>query len=88
MMGGGFVMGGWWAIGLLLATVLVWVIIRVVRAAGDDSIPSNSQEPRDTDIGAAETPTGARGILAERYSRGELSAKDYQERLRILGEDL
>ncbi len=86
MMGGGFGMGGWWAIGLLLAIGLVWVIIRGVRAAGDDSIQSNSQEPRDTDIGAAETPGGARGILAERYSRGELSAQEYQERLRILGE--
>ncbi|MET3948290.1 putative membrane protein [Arthrobacter sp. UYCu512] len=86
MMGGGIGMGWWWAIGLLVAIALIWVIIRGVRAPGDYSGQSNSQEPRDTDIGAAETPGGARVILAERYARGELSAQEYQERLRILGE--
>ncbi|MDQ6754704.1 MAG: SHOCT domain-containing protein [Actinomycetota bacterium] len=85
-MGGGFGMGWWWAKGLLLAIGLIGVIIRGVRAAGDDSAQNKSQEPRDTDIGTGETPGGARGILAERYSRGELSAQEYQERLRILGE--
>ncbi|MCO4239149.1 SHOCT domain-containing protein [Pseudarthrobacter raffinosi] len=85
MMGGGLGMGWWWAIGLLMASALLWVIIRSVRAAGENSGQNNAQEPRDTDIGAAETPGGARGILAERYSRGELSAQEYQERLRVLG---
>ncbi len=69
MMGGGFGMGWGGAIGLLLAIGLIWVIIR----AGDDSGQNNGQEPRDADIGAAETSGGARGILAERYSRGELN---------------
>lgn len=45
MMGGGFGMGGWWAMGLLLAVGLIWVIIRGVRAAGDYGIQKNSQEP-------------------------------------------
>ncbi|GAA4659805.1 DUF2333 family protein [Arthrobacter cryoconiti] len=57
MMGDWFGMvGWWWAIGLLLAIGLVLVIIRGVRAAGDDSVQNNSQEPRGTDSGAAETP--------------------------------
>lgn len=88
MMGGGFGMGWWWAIGLLVAIALVWVLIRRVRAAGENSGQNNAQEPRDTDIGAAEPPGGARGILAERYSRGELSEQEYQERLRILDRGL
>lgn len=86
MMGGGIGMGWWWAIGLLVAIALLWVIIRGVRIAGENSGQKNGQEPRDTDIGGAETPGGARVILAERYARGELSAQEYQERLRILDE--
>ena len=86
MMGGGFGMGWWWIIGLLVAIGLIWVMIRGVRAAGGNSGQNNGRDPRDTDIGAAETPENAGGILAERYSRGELSAQEYQERLRILRE--
>lgn len=86
MMGGGIGMGWWWAIGLLVAIALIWVIIRGVRTTGENSGQNSGQEPRDTDIGAAENPGGARVILTERYARGELSAQEYQERLRILDE--
>ena len=85
--GGGWIGMGWtWVFGLLLAIGLILLIILAVRAIGGGISRDNERKPGGTDGGDPHQPSGhAREILAERYARGELTAEEYQERLRVLG---
>ncbi|MQA87567.1 MAG: SHOCT domain-containing protein [Streptosporangiales bacterium] len=70
--------GGWmWLWGPLMMlfwvaviAVAVWLIIRAIAAA---------QRPREEPGGDGRDP--AKGILAERYARGEMTTEEYRERL-------
>ncbi len=89
MNGSGFMMGWTWLFWLLLIIGVVLLVILAVRAfsgritrSGIDRGPGPGLE-RPNAIGAA----AARRILDERFARGELSTKEYRERLKVLGDD-
>lgn len=66
--------GGWmWLWGLAMMALFVVLIVWLVRAGGGDPSASHRAERSSTDR--------ARGILAERYARGELSTDEYRERV-------
>lgn len=76
-------MGWMWLFRFLLAAgvlVLVFVLVKSLTGpsrgsrSGKDGVPTRPESDR------------ARGILQERYARGEISAEEYRERLRILDE--
>ena len=65
--------GWWWLIRPLMLLVWIVVIALVVRWV-----------LRTTGRGGPSGVERARGILAERYARGELNAAEYRERLEQL----
>lgn len=67
---GGGPSGAWWVVGPLMLLFWVALAATVVWLIVRRSRPA---EPSPADR--------ARGILAERYARGELSAEEYRERL-------
>lgn len=77
---------GWWiwAVLLLLGiALLVWVTVRAFRggiSGGGTGTRSDQAGPPGT------MPSTARQILDERFARGELTADQYREQLRVLGE--
>jgi len=74
---------GWWiwAVPLLVGIVLlVWVAVRAFGGGMSGGGPNRS---RGQEGPSAST---ARQILDERFARGELTAEQYREQLRILGE--
>ena len=80
MMWGNGAMGWSWGYGLLTMVgiaVLVYVLIRLSTKSGERG-PSSPSAPSDA--------TSARTILDERFARGELTAEQYREQLRVLGE--
>jgi len=73
---------GWWiwAVLLLLGiALLLWVAVRAF-SGGISGGGRGQAGPPDT------TPSTARRILDERFVRGELTAEQYREQLRVLGE--
>lgn len=77
--GGGMFFGLLMMLGLvLLLAVTVWAIGGGFRR-GSDGIDTTSR-------GSIPAEPPARRLLDERYARGELSAEEYQERLRVLGQ--
>ncbi len=86
MMGGfdGGMMGGWGIFGWLwmlipllfwggLLALIAWAIVRIFpgQRAGDGGSPRGGPRP-------------AEEILRERFARGEIDAREYEERLRVL----
>lgn len=73
---------GWaWGYGLLViigVTVLIYVVVRLLSNKSESSDARYSPGPADS--------SGARRILEERFARGELTADEYREQLRILDE--
>ncbi|AOT04654.1 SHOCT domain-containing protein [Arthrobacter sp. U41] len=66
---------------LLLAGLGIWFLSAGRRRGG----PTGSPDGRGAGpAGGGGTP---REILDERFARGELSAEEYRERLKILGDD-
>lgn len=69
--------GGWWMLvwGTLMMVGIVVLIVWLVRTtAGGGSAGTPVEDPL----------ASARGILGERYARGELSTEEYRERLNEL----
>ncbi|MET3161785.1 UNVERIFIED_ORG: putative membrane protein [Arthrobacter sp. UYEF10] len=91
MMGGnGFMWGSMWFFWLLVVMGVVLLVILAVRAFSG-GIGRRGGTPGDV-RGAdhLSPPAGrstARRILDERYASGALSAEEYAERLKVLGED-
>lgn len=80
-MGGGMFFGLLMMPGLvLLLAVTVWVIGGGPRRRGSRGTDNANRAP-----GHPASP--AKQALGERYARGELSAEEYQERLRVLGQN-
>ncbi len=68
--------GGMWLGGVLMMALFVVLIVWLVRSRTGSAGPGPSQpvEPHEQ----------ARGILAERFAKGELTAEEYGERLDAL----
>ena len=80
---------GWmWLFGLLLLVgiaLLVVVAVRVFSGGGNAGRPSGYGEAPGA--GGAPGRTRARDILDERFAKGELTAEQYREQLRVLDEN-
>lgn len=75
-------MGWMWLFWLLLISgigLLAVVAARVLAGGVTGSAGGGGPAPRER--------SRARQILDERYARGEIATEEYQERLRVLGED-
>ena len=82
MMWGNGAMGWSWGFGLLAIVgiaILVYVIIRLSTKNAERG-PSSSLPSAPSDL------TSAQKILDERFARGELTAEQYREQIRVLGE--
>ena len=82
MMWGNGSMGWSWGLGLLIMVgiaILVYVVIRLLTKNGG-SAPSSTSASTPNDL------TGARKILDERFARWEITAEQYREPIRVLGE--
>ena len=82
MMWGNGSMGWSWGFGLLAiagVAVLVYVIVRFLsnKSGSDDTRSAPRQADSDS----------ARRILEERFARGELTAEQLRDQLRVLEED-
>ncbi|MBU8865811.1 SHOCT domain-containing protein [Paenarthrobacter aromaticivorans] len=82
----GYGMGnGWmWLWGLLMLIGLAILVLLVVRMFGG----LNGPGPRHFTNGTPQGRSTARRILDERLARGELTAEEYRDRVKVLGEDL
>lgn len=85
MMGFGTGMGWGWVFGALVLVGVVLLVFLAVRAIGG-GMSSRPSTPGPMD-GAPSGPGRAREVLDERYARGELTTEEYQERLRVLGDN-
>lgn len=70
---------GWWLWGILLLLGIALLVFVAVRAFGG-GIRSGGQERKGPPASTA------RQILDEHFARGELTAEQYREQLRVLGE--
>lgn len=83
----GFSMGGAWVFWLLIVVGIVLLAIWAVRAFGSKPAPGPTGEQGPGTGQGTPKRSSAREALDQRFARGELSAEDYQERVRVLGED-
>ena len=87
MMGSGTGMGWGWMFGPLVMVGALMLLVLVVRAIGG-GVSSHPSAPGPGSASSAPCgPSRAREVLDERYAGGELTTEEYQERLRVLGED-
>ena len=84
MMGNGWGMGWMWLVGPIGLLVVTLVVILLTRGSNGGRRRRDETEPR-AEVGSGRTR--AQEILDERYARGELTDDEYQERLRVLGDD-
>lgn len=68
--GMGFGMGLWWIVGIILIVIIVWVVIKMTSQTNH----SNNQQGNKS----------ALDILKERYARGEIDKKEFEERRKDL----
>jgi putative membrane protein len=91
VMGQGSMMGGWGAFGWLgmlitllfwggLLVLIIWAVIRIVSAIEHRA----STPPHSTHNHHAQSGSSAEEILQERFARGEIDSKEFQERRRML----
>ncbi len=74
-------MGGGWFFGSLIAVGIVLLIVLLVRFLGG-GVNRDLRGGQD-----AREPRSARQLLDERYAGGDLTTEQYQERIRVLGDD-
>lgn len=78
---------GWWLWGILLLIGIALLVVLAVRAfgggIGDGGIRGRRGQNAPPDSTA---PSTARRILDERFARGELTAEQYRQQLKVLGE--
>lgn len=73
---------GWaWGYGLIALAGVILLIYVVVRLASKKSV--NTEAPTPSSHAA---PSDAKRILEERFARGELTAEQFREQLRVLDE--
>jgi putative membrane protein len=79
----GLSINGTWPAGLLVALGVVLLTILAVRIVGRGAKRGDPGRSKGRPQGPNRL-ANSRQVLEERYARGELSSKDYHERLRIL----
>lgn len=67
--GHGWGMGWWWIIGLILVIAAVWIVVKSMNPNSDSG---------------QKTGKSALDILKERYARGEIYKKEFEERKKNL----
>lgn len=75
-------MGWMWLFWLLLIIGVVLLVVVAARVLGGGVTRGDGGDGR-----APGERSRARQVLDERYARGEIATEEYQERLRVLGED-
>ncbi|MEO7147522.1 MAG: SHOCT domain-containing protein [Terrimesophilobacter sp.] len=86
MFGYGYGMGWMWLWGLLALAGLVVLVFVIVRLAAGGATRDHARDPGATGA-RVEGKRMPREILDERYAKGELTTEEYQERLRVLGDN-
>ena len=81
MMWGNGIMGWSWGFGLLALAGVALLIYVVVRLLSNRSGSDQAKSAPTTASSAS-----ARQILEERFARGELTAEQFRDQLRVLGE--
>ena len=72
--------GVWWILGMLvpllflggLIALIAWVVVHLTSSRHGEGIPGTRED-------------SAEEILRQRFARGEIDAKEYEERRRTLG---
>ncbi|MEY9776189.1 SHOCT domain-containing protein [Arthrobacter sp. MW3 TE3886] len=83
MWGYGMNMAWMWMWGILLLIGIALLVVVAVRMFAGGGSHSGMQGPQGPYPGRSR----ARQILDERFARGELTAEQYREQLKVLGED-
>lgn len=86
----GYGQGMWWMWlwGPVLLIGIALLVLLAVRAVGGGIRGGHGPWGQEWPGGAPPVgPSRAREILGERFARGELTADQYREQLRVLGED-
>lgn len=73
-----------WLVGLLLVAGIALLVVLIVRLSAGSSGGGRGGPPG---YGTPSGRTRAREILDERFAKGELTADQYREQLRVLDED-
>lgn len=63
--GHGWGMGWWWIIGLIIIVAIVWAVVKSMNTNRNANPPSGKS---------------ALDILKERYSRGEITKEEFEEK--------
>ncbi|MFP4690407.1 MAG: SHOCT domain-containing protein [Bacteroidales bacterium] len=69
--GHGWGMGWWWIIGLIVLSVIIWI---VAKSMSQDTAATRHPEKTALDI------------LKERYAKGEIDKKEFEERRKDLSQ--
>ncbi len=83
MMWGNGIMGWSWGFALVALVgigILIYVVVRLLSKNGS-SVPSSTATPTPSEL------SSARRILDDRFARGDITAEQYREQIRVLGED-
>ncbi|TFB47288.1 SHOCT domain-containing protein [Cryobacterium tagatosivorans] len=76
---------GWmWLLGLLLVAGIALLVVLIVRLSAGSGGGARGGPPGN---GTPSGGTRAREILDERFAKGELTADQYREQLRVLDEN-
>lgn len=68
--GMGFGMGWWWIIGLIIVVIIVWLVVKAINQSNQANTQPSDKSPLD--------------ILKERYAKGEIDKKEFEERKKDL----
>ncbi|HUH53024.1 MAG TPA: SHOCT domain-containing protein [Microbacteriaceae bacterium] len=86
MWGHGFNTGWVWLFALLIIISLILLILVVVRVFTRGVTKDESRQNPAQNV-APEQSSKAHAILADRFAKGELSAEQYREMLKVLNEE-
>ena len=84
--GYGHMDGGWGGVGMGWGSLLMWVLLMVLLATAAAVVVVLARAGTAGSAGAGSGPsaigpaTTARGLLDERYARGEIDEQEYRER--------